>query len=203
VTRGVMVVQGTVQYIVAYRFSEADTNITTDDAGDFVIATITDDTTLRLCLLDLTTVGALLDIAPFTPAWITEVNTRRGGLTDVLNQANRQAKESTLMANLQRIRSAIAAFQADTGVYPARLQDLVATTAPREGGGGATIPTGSYKGPYLTTVGGINNTGLPANPFNKADDADITHHWRYDPREGSVISAIEGMTLDGRKYITL
>jgi type II secretion system protein G len=119
--------------------------------------------------------------------------------------AARQAKESTLMANLQRIRSAVAAFQADTGVYPTALADIVATTAPTEGvteaGATATIPDGSYKGPYLTVKGGIGGGGLPMNPFIAATETDATAHWTY--LNGNVTSAVTGTTLDGRDYSTL
>jgi hypothetical protein len=128
-----------------------------------------------------------------------------GLLIPRLMGAARQAKESTLRANLLRLRSAVAAFQADTGVYPARLEDVVATTAPATGitgtGIAAPIPGGSYKGPYLTVIGGIAGKGLPKNPFVADADTTVSHHWTY--ASGNVTSAITGATLDGVSYTAL
>jgi type II secretion system protein G len=117
--------------------------------------------------------------------------------------AARQAKESTLKANLQRIRSSVAQFQADTGVYPAAIADVVAGTAPTAGAGGASIPAGSYKGPYLTAKGGIGGNGLPMNPFVAATDGTVSDHWTYATADGSVSSTVTGTTVDGVSYTAL
>ncbi len=111
--------------------------------------------------------------------------------------ASRKAKEATLKSNLQRLRASIAIFQADTGVWPNALADIVATQG--------TNPTGtanlSYKGPYLTPNGGVANTGIPANPFGDPTAA-LTTHWTYSNADGSVISAISGTTLDNAQPYT-
>jgi type II secretion system protein G len=117
--------------------------------------------------------------------------------------ASRQAREAVMKANLQRLRSAIAQFQADAGVYPASLDDLVATTPPTTGAGGATIPPGSYKGPYLNTRSGISGHGLPQNPFIEPTDTNVSDHWTYETADGTVISAVTGSTLDGVPFSDL
>ncbi len=112
--------------------------------------------------------------------------------------AGRKAKEATLASNLQRMRAAVAQFQADTGAWPNAIGDVVAAAG--------TNPTGtsnlSYKGPYLTPNGGVQNTGIPANPFGDPTAA-VTTHWTYSNVDGSVVSAVSGTTLDGRAYSTL
>jgi general secretion pathway protein G len=68
----------------------------------------------------------------------------------------KRSKESALRANLAMLRSAVASFQADTGVYPTALADLVASTAPANGkdSGGTTtaITATDWHGPYLQDV---------------------------------------------------
>lgn len=98
--------------------------------------------------------------------------------------AGRKAKESTLRGNLQQLRNAIQSFQSDTGVYPADLDDLVAATG---GDVSATINTADYKGPYLTTTGGIAGGGVPKNPFTDPASATLTDHWNYDADAGTVV----------------
>jgi general secretion pathway protein G len=117
--------------------------------------------------------------------------------------AARQAKESTLKANLQRIRSAVSHFQADTGVYPAAVSDVVAAATTTTTVGGTTVPANSYKGPYLTTKGGIGGGGVPQNPFCSATDTGIGNHWDYVVSDGNVNSAVDGTTLDGQAYSAL
>jgi type II secretory pathway pseudopilin PulG len=119
-----------------------------------------------------------------------------------LLSASRKAKEATLRANLHQLRNAIAMFEADTGVYPAALTDLVAGTAPTTGAAGASIPAGTYKGPYLTTSGGINGTGIPQNPFAGAT-ANAAASWDYTAVGGKVLSHVTGTTLDGVDYLNL
>jgi general secretion pathway protein G len=112
--------------------------------------------------------------------------------------AGRKAKEATLRSNVQRLRSALAQFQADTGVWPNALGDVVAATGTNPTG----TPSGTYKGPYLTPNGGVANTGIPANPFADAAGA-LATHWTYTNSDGSVVSAVTGTTLDGVAYTTL
>jgi type II secretion system protein G len=98
--------------------------------------------------------------------------------------AGRKAKESTLRGNLQQLRNAIQSFQSDTGVYPATLDDLVAATG---GDVTATINAPDYKGPYLTTTGGIGGGGVPKNPFTDATSETVTDHWNFDADAGTVV----------------
>jgi type II secretory pathway pseudopilin PulG len=104
-----------------------------------------------------------------------------------------KARMSTLRANLQIMRNAIAQFQDDTGRYPLVLTDL---TQPDAQHLRTPVKKGSYHGPYLKCEFGINNTGLPLNPFTprlgERYDPDPTHHWRYDPKTGQVRSAVAG-----------
>jgi prepilin-type N-terminal cleavage/methylation domain-containing protein len=97
--------------------------------------------------------------------------------------AIRKSRESSLRAELRRIRMAVSQFQADTGVWPADLDDLVQTA---DDDVTAEIPGNSYNGPYLTENGGIAGTGVPANPFADATSATLTDHWRYDSADGTV-----------------
>jgi len=131
--------------------------------------------------------------------------------------AGRKARESSLKANLHIVRNAIAQFQADTGLFPSQLSDLTLakasapTTGIDEAGTtGVTVPTGTYQGPYLApNNGGINNSGIPANPFINPDATGYgttSNHWTY-PVSGSpgAIRAAgpSGNTSDGVAYTAL
>jgi len=112
--------------------------------------------------------------------------------------AGRKAKEATLRSNLQRMRASISQFNADTGVWPNALGDVVAAAGSNPTG----APTGTYKGPYLTPNGGVANTGIPMNPFTTPTAA-LASHWTYTTADGSIISAVTGTTLDGVAYTQL
>jgi type II secretion system protein G len=112
--------------------------------------------------------------------------------------ASRKAKEATLRSNVQRLRSAIAQFQGDTGVWPNALTDVVAAADSTPTG----TPTSTYKGPYLTPNGGAANSGIPANPFADLTAALSTHR-TYTNTDGSVVSAVTGTTMDGVAYTQL
>lgn len=111
--------------------------------------------------------------------------------------ASRKAKEATLKGNLHEIRNALEQFQADTGGYPttANLIDIVAPSEAKlqstnlvdEYGDAVNEVTGTYKGPYLTTQGGIDNTGIPENPFEVPTGTpatDFTNAWNYTAAVG-------------------
>jgi general secretion pathway protein G len=123
-----------------------------------------------------------------------------------LMSAGRRARESALTSNLYELRLSIQKFQSDTGVFPASLVDLVApvTSPPTVGGGGASIPAGTYRGPYYMHNGGLQGSGLPVNPFKSGADADYgdwTAHWAYDENTGNVWAATpSGDSLDGVPY---
>ncbi|MHB9130580.1 MAG: type II secretion system protein [Armatimonadota bacterium] len=118
-----------------------------------------------------------------------------------LMSAGRKAKEATLRANLQELRNAIGQFEADCGVYPTNLNDLVAASETNLATTG--VPANSYKGPYLTIGGGVAGSGLPLNPFGPVNSttANITDHWTLNG--GTVNSAIAGTTLEGIPYSQL
>jgi len=122
------------------------------------------------------------------------------------------AKYATLKGGLHEIRNAIEQFQADTGAYPQKLSDLVATSAPTKGvdlkGKELPINVKQYRGPYLTWRGGIDNSGFPINPYQMTKatgdlDKDIAAHWCYS--NGIVRAAVptSGMTLDNIPYQSL
>lgn len=116
-------------------------------------------------------------------------------------QAGRKARESTLRSQLRQIRDALQFFEADTGVVPGTLYDLV---APDETSLSAVVPPGTYKGPYLFPQAGINGSGIPLNPFGPTPtgaSADVDAHWTYSG--GVLISAVNGITLDGIPFSNL
>lgn len=68
----------------------------------------------------------------------------------------RQGKERSLRADLQMVRSAIAAMYADTGCFPVSLGDLSLATAPANcvdsSSTSKALTASSFKGPYLPFV---------------------------------------------------
>jgi len=93
-----------------------------------------------------------------------------------------------------------------------KLTDLIGTTAPAKGVGadGKELPINAkhFKGPYLETKGGIDNSGIPHNLFVYDDDTgrldkDLSAHWSY--RNGVIHPAVptSGMTLDHIPYQSL
>ncbi len=127
-----------------------------------------------------------------------------------LRTALRESKESNMRANLQLMRKAITQFQGDTGLYPVKLADLVATNPPARGldenGTMQSLQAASYKGPYLTANGGITEApGIPANPAVPAGHAErVDENWTYSADlPGTVQSAVTGTTIDGVAYTDL
>jgi type II secretion system protein G len=129
--------------------------------------------------------------------------------------ASRKAKESSLKGNLQELRNGLEQFQADTGAYPNQLTDLIdlSTAAPTTGidglpdGASVAIPSGSYKGPYLTPQGGLEASGIPINPFAPTLTAatlsltDLQANWTYSNGIVQVpANTPAGSTLDGIPY---
>lgn len=117
-----------------------------------------------------------------------------------LMSATRRAKESTMRENLGRIRQAIMRFQADTGVYPATLPDIVASGTPNGWVGGAAVPvmSNTYRGPYLQSSGYSDHPGIPLNPLDPNRPASVATSWDYDPVSGNVNvnSSIAGNTVE-------
>ena len=72
-----------------------------------------------------------------------------------------QAKAGRLRTNLRMLRNAIGAFQADTGAFPASLEDLVSTSIPPHGldaDGEHVALDSNWHGPYLAGP-------VPHDPF--------------------------------------
>lgn len=127
--------------------------------------------------------------------------------------AARKAKESALKANLQRIRGAVAHFQADTGLFPILLADLI--TEPTQGTNAElatpapeNLSPDSWKGPYLEPKGGIPDVpGVPMNPFvAPAAGQGEEDHWLYVTDDGTVTvpAALADLTtVDGVAYSAL
>jgi len=132
-----------------------------------------------------------------------------------VTSAVRKSRESTLRENIHILRTAIAQFTSDTGLYPNALADLTngktdpPTTAVNDEGGTETIPIGTFNGPYLFVSGGIGTTGIPINPFKPTRDADFNDpatHWTYGVEGPGIVHPAmptEGSTLDGVPYSEL
>ena len=114
-----------------------------------------------------------------------------------ISGVGRRASEANLQATLHELRSAIACFQAETGLYPATLDDIVTSDAPKMGltEQGVEIPIyrQDFHGPYLIASGGR----LPV------DRTTGNREWRYEttsPNVGRVRSLSTGTSLDGKPY---
>jgi prepilin-type N-terminal cleavage/methylation domain-containing protein len=109
--------------------------------------------------------------------------------------ANKRAREVSVKATLSELRKAVASYHAETGLYPAQLTDLVASTAPAFGltssGQQVTIIPADFRGPYLFARGG----GLPK------DELTGLPNWRYsNPDIGDVHSSATGNSIDMGPY---
>jgi len=99
------------------------------------------------------------------------------------------AEEATLQGELHEFREAIQRFEADMGDFPARLSDLMATTAPAgPGGRGRKLTTSGFQGPYLRTP----DFRLPVDPYTHSNTT-----WVYSPATGKIRSGAPGKTLCG------
>ena len=108
--------------------------------------------------------------------------------------ASRKAKDSTLKANLQILRNAIATYEADMGAYPANLAGLYDSTG--------ITPLSSWKGPYLKAEGAIiGTTAIPVNPYGTTTT--VADHWTYTATGGFVVpnaTTTPGNDADGKAY---
>jgi len=86
--------------------------------------------------------------------------------------SSQRSKESSLRANLKVVRNAVEMFKNDTGLFPAALTDLTATSAPANGkdASGATksITATDWKGPYLQA---LENDPISGSAFNYSTTA--------------------------------
>lgn len=103
-----------------------------------------------------------------------------------------RSKESALKADLKLYRNAIELFRHDTGAYPAKLDDLAATSAPATGldstGSSKAIAAADWKGPY---VNAIEKDPVSGAAFNYATTS---------PNVGKVTSSASGTASDGTAY---
>jgi type II secretion system protein G len=97
---------------------------------------------------------------------------------------SQKAKEATLADSLKQLRDSVQRFQADTGVYPTVLHDLVINNPAQLAT--PNITPGTWNGAYLNGQGGIPGDGLPLNPFVSNTITDDTQHWKYDNTDGWV-----------------
>jgi type II secretory pathway pseudopilin PulG len=108
--------------------------------------------------------------------------------------ATRKTKESSLRADLRRMRNAIEAFQGDCAAWPPSLADLVAPNSSSlsgaSDGNGVALDPASYQGPYLVTPDG----SLPKDPITTAAD------WSYDNSTGALHSSSTVTASDGTFY---
>ena len=114
-----------------------------------------------------------------------------------LTGAGRRAAEVNLKATIQALRSAIGAYQAETGLYPTQVSDLVAEEAPETGltdkGVEVPIHPDDWRGPYLIASGGK----IPL------DRTTGERNWEYSttpPTVGAIHSKSAGTSLDGEPY---
>ena len=80
--------------------------------------------------------------------------------------ASLRSKESALKGELKLLRDGAELFKNDCGGYPVNLSDLALTTAPTNyessAGAAVSIPSGAWKGPYVTNVDNdpVSNTAF-------------------------------------------
>ena len=100
--------------------------------------------------------------------------------------SSRKAKDSTLKANLEVMRSALATYQTDCGGSPADLDGLLRAGQyyPKGSATLADLPDGVYKGPYLNYQGGIGGGRIPRNPY--VTTTVTTDHWTYSGTSATV-----------------
>lgn len=105
--------------------------------------------------------------------------------------------EEELLYALSEMRGAVGEFRARYGCYPARLEDLVASSAPAYGldeQGNSVSLRGEYQGPTLITPDGL----LPVDAVLGGRSS-----WSYStspPDVGAVRSGSLGVAPDGTRY---
>ncbi len=106
-----------------------------------------------------------------------------------------RSKEASLKSDLALLRTAVATFETDTGLYPLQLSDLTATTAPANGadpnsGASTALDSTSWHGPYVQTSP-VPNDPTTGKAFNYSTSAGSV---------GKVTSSNTGTALDGSQY---
>jgi general secretion pathway protein G len=103
----------------------------------------------------------------------------------------RKAKESNLRGQLHSMRNAVQQFEADCGDYPSSLDQLLTAPSGGTGGGGITLDTLAWQGPYLVSPNG----SLPQDPFTESSTT-----WSYIPASGEVHSGSTLTAINGQAY---
>jgi len=115
-----------------------------------------------------------------------------------LTGAGRQAAEANLTATLRELRAAVACYQAEMGVYPASLDDIVTDKAPSVGINeqGVEIPLyeQDFHGPYLIASGG-------RMPLDRTSGKREWYYQTTPTRVGYVRSLSTGTSMSGKPYI--
>lgn len=105
-----------------------------------------------------------------------------------------RGREASLRSNLKIVRNAVDLFKTDTGVFPAALADLAATSAPPNGkdsaGGSKAITANDFKGPYVAEV-----------PKDTISGNDMTYSVASGT-VGKVASSASGAATDTTLYST-
>jgi general secretion pathway protein G len=109
--------------------------------------------------------------------------------------SGRRSKESSLQSDLALLRSSIANYYADTGVYPALITDLTAVAAPAAGvnsaGTSTPIVAANWHGPYMTSA-------IPTDPISGT----AFTYSATGATSGQVASSATGDGLNGTLYST-
>ncbi len=104
----------------------------------------------------------------------------------------RRSRDDALRTNLATVRASIDAFRSDTGLFPASLAGLSATTAPASGlseaGATVAISSGDWRGPYLRQV--------PVDPVN----GQALVYTVAAPNVGRVTTSASGNDARGMAY---
>lgn len=106
--------------------------------------------------------------------------------------AARRNREEVLRNNLRVYRQAVNLFLTDTGVFPASLSALTATTAPATGlntaGGSVAITATSFRGPYVATI--------ENDPISRS----ALTYTTTSPNVGRITSSATGNDSQGNPY---
>lgn len=109
----------------------------------------------------------------------------------------RRANEAAMRATLRILRDGVASYQAETGAFPARVDDLVAPSVPATGlnsdGTEVAIVPADWRGPYVRY----------ANGQVPVDRVTGQRSWAYQtnpPHVSQLNSLAEGDGMDGVPY---
>jgi len=114
-----------------------------------------------------------------------------------ISGAGRQATETNFIATLRETRAAVSCYQAELGVYPCSLDDIVTDECPAVGlnDQGIEVPIfeQDFHGPYLVPSGG-------RLPIDRTTGERTWYYETRPPNVGRVRSLSTGISIDGRPY---